>query len=74
MRLKHYLSMNIIIFAGWQHKPKPVRKYTLMDSLILEGTAEYTVEKILGRKYCAGWVRLYNEEELKKCWHSLIKE
>lgn len=54
-------------------QPKPVRKYTLMDSLILEGTAEYTVEKILGRKYCAGWVRLYNEEELKKCWHSLIK-
>lgn len=53
---------------------KNIRQYTLLDSLVLEGTAEYTVEKLAGRKYRAGWCRAYSRELLADCWRSFIKK
>lgn len=47
--------------------------YTLLDSLILEGLAEFAVEQYCGKKYLAHWTRAYSEAVLKKFWVSDYK-
>ena len=53
---------------------KSLHEYTLLDSLVLEGCAEYTVSKLLGKKYRAYWCDSYSKEILEDCWYSFIKE
>jgi len=53
---------------------KSIKQYTLLDSLVLEGTAEYTVGKLVGSEYRAAWCRSYGKEILESCWRSFIKD
>lgn len=41
---------------------------TLLDTMVMEGLAERTVEKYLGSEYLAQWTRLYRNLEFKKFW------
>lgn len=52
---------------------KKIEDYTLLDSLIIEGLAEYTVLRNCGREYLAAWCRMYTEKELLKFWNRYIK-
>jgi len=52
---------------------KSIEDYTLLDSLIIEGLAEYTVLKKCGREYLAAWCTMYTEKELKKFWDRYLK-
>ncbi|MBL5769258.1 hypothetical protein B5V88_16725 [Heyndrickxia sporothermodurans] len=48
--------------------------YSLLDSLILEGLAEYAVEHYCGEKYLAPWTRAYSDKLLKRFWNSDFKD
>jgi len=52
---------------------KKVEDFTLMDSLIMEGLAEYAVLKSCGQEYLAGWCRMYTESELSRFWERYIQ-
>ena len=53
---------------------KRMEDYTLLDSIIIEGLAEYAVLKNCGPEYLASWCRMYNEKELIKLWDKFIKK
>lgn len=53
---------------------KKINEYTLADSIILEGLAEYSVKSILGSQYLAPWTKRYSKEFLDKCWTLYFKE
>ncbi|WP_026089113.1 DUF2268 domain-containing protein [Bacillus sp. AP8] len=53
---------------------KSINEYTIADSIILEGLAEYTVEKALGSKYLAPWTKQYTISFLDKCWKSYFQD
>ncbi|WP_163101585.1 DUF2268 domain-containing protein [Peribacillus alkalitolerans] len=53
---------------------KPAKELTLMDSLIMEGLAEYTVNQLLGEQYTANWTTIYEESEIIKLWKKYIEE
>ncbi|MCM3725665.1 DUF2268 domain-containing protein [Neobacillus cucumis] len=52
---------------------KNIGDYTLLDSLIIEGLAEYTVLKYCGSEYLAAWCGMYSEKEIKKFWNRYLK-
>jgi len=52
---------------------KKMEEYTLLDSIIIEGLAEYTVLKHCGREYLANWCRMYTEKELTNFWDRYLK-
>ncbi|MEH7117411.1 DUF2268 domain-containing protein [Neobacillus vireti] len=52
---------------------KRIEDYTLLDSLIIEGLAEYTVLKCCGREYLAAWCSMYTEKEILKFWDRYLK-
>ncbi|WP_171050839.1 DUF2268 domain-containing putative Zn-dependent protease [Bacillus sp. BHET2] len=39
-------------------------QYTLLDSIIFEGLAEYAVKEYCGEKYMAPWTKTYGEKEM----------
>lgn len=41
---------------------------TLLDSLIIEGLAEYTVEQLYGERYLSPWTKRYSKEEIDPIW------
>ncbi len=47
--------------------------YTLLDSIIIEGLAEYAVLKNCGKKYLAEWCNLYSENQIKQFWERYLK-
>lgn len=51
---------------------KDLKDYTLLDSIIMEGLAEFAVFKNCGRKYVADWCNLYTEPQLKSFWEKYI--
>lgn len=53
---------------------KRMEDYNLLDSIIIEGLAEYAVLKNCGSEYLASWCRMYNERELMKFWDKYIKK
>ncbi|MEH7084622.1 DUF2268 domain-containing protein [Neobacillus drentensis] len=53
---------------------KRMEDYTLLDSIIIEGLAEYAVLKNCGSEYLAPWCRMYNKKELLKFWDKYIKK
>ena len=53
---------------------KKMEDYTLLDSIVIEGLAEYTVLKNCGKEYLANWVRMYTDKELSIFWDKFIKE
>lgn len=53
---------------------KSESEYTLLDSMVMEGLAEHTVNHYLGEKGLAQWTSLYKDNELEKLWKRYIKE
>lgn len=53
---------------------KPIEDYTLLDSIIMEGLAEFAVKENCGKAYNASWCHLYEEEEVKQFWEKELKE
>jgi uncharacterized protein YjaZ len=53
---------------------KDLSKMTLLDSILIEGLAEYAVEEYVGSKYLGIWTKLYNEEELLQFWNQYLKD
>ncbi|WP_075981439.1 DUF2268 domain-containing protein [Bacillus massilinigeriensis] len=47
---------------------KNLEKYTLLDSIILEGLAENAVREHCGKQYCAKWCSYYTSEQLLNFW------
>lgn len=52
---------------------KNMEKYTLLDSIIIEGLAEYAVLKNCGKEYLANWCRRYSAKELSSFWDKFLK-
>ena len=53
---------------------KPIQDYTLLDSIVMEGFAEYAVTKYCGEDYQSNWVSCYNDEELNYYWEKDVKK
>jgi uncharacterized protein YjaZ len=53
---------------------KRMEDYTLLDSIIIEGLAEFAVLKNCGPEYLAGWCRMYREEALFNFWGKYLKK
>ncbi|WP_026574524.1 DUF2268 domain-containing protein [Bacillus sp. UNC438CL73TsuS30] len=53
---------------------KKMNQYTLLDSIIIEGLAEYAVLKNCGRNYTASWCHMYTEQEIKGFWKKYLND
>lgn len=53
---------------------KAPETFTLLDSMIMEGLAEYAVSKHVGKDYLAKWTFLYKEAELVKLYERHLKQ
>lgn len=53
---------------------KKLEESTLLDSIILEGLAEHSVEKFCGKKYLASWCEHYTEIEILNFWERFLKQ
>lgn len=51
---------------------KKMEEYTLLDSIIIEGLAEYAVLKNCGSEYLAIWCRMHSEKEILKLWDKYL--
>jgi uncharacterized protein YjaZ len=51
-----------------------IEDYTLLDSMIIEGLAEYAVQRHCGKKYLAEWCSLYSEDEINYIWNKYLKD
>ncbi len=52
---------------------KKMEDFTLLDSLIIEGLAEYAVLKNCGKEYLANWCNMYSEKEIALFWKKFLK-
>ncbi|MBT2689039.1 hypothetical protein J7I93_12670 [Bacillus sp. ISL-47] len=53
---------------------KSLEEYTLLDSIILEGLAEHSVEMYVGKEYRGKWCTLYSNEEIRHLWEKVLKD
>ena len=53
---------------------KPMADFTILDTIILEGCAEYAVREIKGKDHLAPWTIKYPADFLKRCWNRIFKE
>lgn len=53
---------------------KSWKKFTLQDSLIMEGLAEYAVETCCGPKYRARWCNYYSRKEIHYFWERFLQK
>lgn len=53
---------------------KKMEEYTLLDSIIIEGLAEYAVYKNCGKSYLANWCSMYSERELDAYWSRILEK
>jgi uncharacterized protein YjaZ len=51
-----------------------IEEFTLLDSLVIEGLAEYTVLKTCGPKFTAPWCEMYSEKEVLYYWNKFLKK
>jgi uncharacterized protein YjaZ len=47
--------------------------YTLLDSIVFEGLAEYAVKEYCGERYVASWTKAYENEEMTQYFKKWIK-
>ena len=52
---------------------KKMEANTLLDSLIIEGLAEYAVLKNCGESYLANWCQMYSKKEIVAFWNTYLK-
>lgn len=48
-------------------------EYTLLDSMIIEGLAEYAVLKHCGKNYLADWCTMYSDIQIDQFWDRFLK-
>jgi uncharacterized protein YjaZ len=53
---------------------KRFEEYTLLDSIIIEGLAEYAVLVHCGRNYLADWCTMYSDSELEDLWDRYLQD
>jgi uncharacterized protein YjaZ len=53
---------------------KKMGDYTLLDSLVIEGLAEYAVLRHCGAEYLADWCHMYSEKEITYFWSKFLKK
>jgi uncharacterized protein YjaZ len=53
---------------------KSLEEYTLLDSIILEGLAEHSVEINVGKEYRGKWCTQYSKEEIVHFWRKILKD
>ncbi|MFF2446180.1 DUF2268 domain-containing protein [Neobacillus sp. NPDC058068] len=53
---------------------KKMQDYTLLDSIVIEGLAEYAVLKNCGQEYLARWCNMYSEKEISRYWEQYLKK
>ncbi|WP_374720908.1 DUF2268 domain-containing protein [Peribacillus tepidiphilus] len=53
---------------------KTTLDFTLLDSMIMEGLAEYTVKDRVGEKNLARWTKMYSENQLLAYWKKYIQD
>lgn len=51
-----------------------IQEYTLLDSIIIEGLAEYAVLKNCGKDYLADWCTMYSENQIEQIWERFLKD
>ncbi|OZM58251.1 hypothetical protein CIB95_01375 [Lottiidibacillus patelloidae] len=56
-----------------KHSKKDLPDFSLLDSLLIEGLAEFAVEEYVGAKHLAPWCNRYNKKVLKRFWESTMK-
>ncbi|MDP4169327.1 MAG: DUF2268 domain-containing putative Zn-dependent protease [Bacillota bacterium] len=56
------------------YQNKNIEKNTLLDSIMIEGLAEYTVKITCGEKYTGPWCRKYSEKEMCSFWNEFLKD
>jgi uncharacterized protein YjaZ len=52
---------------------KKMKDYTLLDSIIIEGLAEYAVLNNCGSDYLAKWCTMYTKKDLSVLWEKYLK-
>ncbi|WP_416151260.1 DUF2268 domain-containing protein [Salipaludibacillus sp. HK11] len=60
--------------ARLHHRKETERTISLLESMVMEGLAEWEVKNRLGEDHTAPWTTLYSKQELMKWWHRLFKE
>lgn len=53
---------------------KEMAEYTLLDSIVLEGLAEWAVEKSCGKSYRSKWCTEHDRERIRYYWHKYVKK
>ena len=48
-------------------------KFTLLDSIIMEGLAENAVRELYGEEQTAFWTSLYSDIEIRRIWRNFIR-
>ncbi|RKL67742.1 hypothetical protein CR203_10375 [Salipaludibacillus neizhouensis] len=56
------------------HQSQDEQKITLIESMIMEGLAEWEVLSRLGENYQAPWTKLYADHVLEKWWYDVYRE
>jgi uncharacterized protein YjaZ len=51
-----------------------VHEYSLLDSIVIEGLAEYAVLKNCGKNYLADWCTMYSERQIGQFWERFLKK
>lgn len=51
---------------------KDEKDFELLDTIIMEGLAEYAVRERLGEELTAAWTTLYSEQNLERMWRRII--
>lgn len=51
-----------------------IQEYSLLDSIIIEGLAEYAVLKNCGKDYLADWCTTYTGKQIDQFWERFLKD
>ncbi|MDQ0255410.1 uncharacterized protein YjaZ [Evansella vedderi] len=55
------------------HQKKDVETVTLLESIIMEGLAEWEVKRLLGEQYVSPWMKKHTKESLLSWWGKKIR-
>lgn len=78
--LKDEKELEAILIHEYHHvcrlnnQNKPFEAYTLLDSIMMEGFAEYLVIQSLGEKYAGDWISRYKEKDIQNYWQKYFKK
>ncbi|MDQ0268747.1 DUF2268 domain-containing protein [Cytobacillus purgationiresistens] len=53
---------------------KTINQFNLLDSIVLEGLAEYAVEMNCGKQYRSKWCTKFTRDEIEEYWNRYVKD